>query len=480
MNNMNENFQKEQKKSILRVIYVFVGLFILTIIYFTHFILVKSGDVINNAYNRRQGVLEEKVIRGNILSSKGEILARTAIDKEGNEKREYPYGDMFAHVVGRYTRGISGIEEAENIRLLTSDINSIEKIVYELSGQKNLGNNVITSLDVQLQKIAYESLGNNRGAVVVMEPNSGRILAMVSKPAYDPNKIDSTWDEVSSNEDESPLINRATQGLYAPGSTFKIMTSLALMRQDPEYENYEYYCDSSIKYENMVIRCAGKVAHGKVDLVKSLAKSCNTSFVNIGNSLDINQFRILCEEFLFNKNLPISMASSPSSFKLNSESGQKELMQTSIGMGKTLITPLHNAMIISTIANKGSMMKPQVVLRVENADGHTIKRYTTQSIGNLMTLEEADYLAQMLRSVVEDGTAKELKDLPFQVAGKTGSAEQEGKAPHAWFVGYAPYDNPRIAVSIIVESVGTGSDYAVPIAKKLFQAYLDSENNGGF
>jgi len=98
MNNMNENFQKEQKKSILRVIYVFVGLFILTIIYFTHFILVKSGDVINNAYNRRQGVLEEKVIRGNILSSKGEILARTAIDKEGNEKREYPYGDMFAHV----------------------------------------------------------------------------------------------------------------------------------------------------------------------------------------------------------------------------------------------------------------------------------------------------------------------------------------------------------------------------------------------
>jgi peptidoglycan glycosyltransferase len=171
------------------------------------------------------------------------------------------------------------------------------------------------------------------------------------------------------------------------------------------------------------------------------------------------------------------MASSKSSFTLQkANSSAKEAMQTAIGQGKTLITPLHNAMIVSTIANGGAMMKPYVVDYVENAYGGVVKTYSPQLYSNPMTPQEAEYIGGMMRKVVTEGTATKLMNMKAEAAGKTGSADHgKGKA-HSWFVGYAPYDNPEIAVSIIVESVGTGSEYAVPIAREIFEAYFNNEN----
>ncbi|HHU73960.1 MAG TPA: penicillin-binding protein 2, partial [Clostridiales bacterium] len=217
--------QKDTNQSIYNIIYIFMGLFLLLIIYFIIFLTVKSDEVINNTYNKRQGVLAERIIRGDILSADGDVLARTVMDEEGIESREYPYGEIFAHVVGRASKGMSGIEQTENIRLLTSDINTFEKMYHELSNIKSPGNHVITTLDSNLSQIAYDALGDNRGAVVVMEPSTGKILVMVSKPSYDPNRIDELWEDFMNDEgDDSPLLNRATQGLYSPGSTFKVLT----------------------------------------------------------------------------------------------------------------------------------------------------------------------------------------------------------------------------------------------------------------
>jgi len=463
------------RKTILSIVYIFVGLFVLMMGYFTFFLLAKSDDVINSTYNLRHDVLAKRIIRGNIMSSDGEILAETITDEDGNEIRSYPYGDMYAHVVGRVMRGRAGIEEMENITLLTSYSNSAEAMYNDLVGVKNPGNNVISTLDHKLSKVAYDALGENRGAVVAIDPRTGKILAMISKPSYDPNNIDQNWESISEDSDnESPLLNRASQGLYPPGSTFKLVTALAYMRANPDYLDYNYKCKGTTDYEGMTISCSNNKVHGNLDLKEAFSKSCNTSFSTIGKELAIDDFRQLSESLFFNKPLPARISNNPSSFLLKTgESGVKESMQTAIGQGRTLISPLHNAMLAATVANGGIMMKPYVIDRIESAGGRLLKGYIPEEVARLMTAEEADYLKSLMRSVVTDGTASRLNKLDVKVAGKTGTAEQEGKKPHSWFIGYAPANNPRIAISIIVENKGSGSEYALPIAEKMFNAYFN-------
>lgn len=467
--------KSSERKTILSIVYIFVGLFVLLMGYFTYFLFVKSDDVINSTYNLRHDVLAKRVVRGRIMSADGYTLAETIRDDEENEIRSYPYGDMYAHVVGRVMRGRTGIEEVENITLLTSYSNSSEAIYNDLVGVKNPGNNVVSTLNHRLSKVAYDALGDNRGAVVVIEPKTGKILAFVSKPSYDPNHIEQNWERLSEDSDkESPLLSRASQGLYPPGSTFKVITALAYMRANPDYLDYSYKCDGSTEYEGMTISCSNNKVHGNVDLKKAFAKSCNTSFSTIGKDLIIDDFRALSESFFFNKPLPARIANNPSSFLLKlGESGVKETMQTAIGQGRTLITPLHNAMIAAAVANGGVMMKPYAIDRVESDGGRVLKGYIPEEAAAVMTASEADYLKSLMRSVVTDGTASRLNNLGVKVAGKTGTAEQEGKSPHGWFIGFAPVNDPRIAISVIVENKGSGSEYALPIAEKVFSAYFD-------
>lgn len=472
--NIAEN-KASGRRTILSIIYIFIGLFILMMGYFSYFLLVKSKDMINSTYNLRHDVLSKRVVRGKIISADGKVLAETISDDEDNEIRSYPYGDMYAPVVGRVMRGRTGIEEVENITLLTSYSNSADAMYNDLVGVKNPGNNVVSTLNHKLSKVAYDSLGNNTGAVVVIDTKTGKILAMISKPSYNPNDIEDNWEKLSSDSDkQSPLLNRASQGLYPPGSTFKVLTALAYMRQNPEYIDYSYKCDGSTEYEGMTIRCSGNKAHGKVDLKEAFAKSCNTSFSTMGENLDIDNFRSLSESFFFNNPLPASITNNPSSFLLQvGESGVKETMQTAIGQGRTLITPLHNAMIAAAVANGGIIMKPYTIDHIESAGGRVLKGYIPEETATVMTAEEADYLKSLMRSVVTDGTASRLNNLSVKVAGKTGTAEQEGKASHAWFIGFAPVNDPKIAISVIVENKGSGSGYAVPIAEKVFSAYFD-------
>lgn len=186
--------------------------------YFAYFQFVKSEDFINSPYNKRQDLFARKVTRGEIISADGRILAETITDTDGTETRYYPYANMFAHVVGFSTNGKSGLESIANFNLLRSHTMTLEKVVNELQGEKNIGDNVVTTLNYDLQDTAYEALGKYDGAIVVMEPSTGKILAMVSKPDYDPNNIAEDWDELTAEDSESSvLLNRATQGLYPPG-----------------------------------------------------------------------------------------------------------------------------------------------------------------------------------------------------------------------------------------------------------------------
>ena len=205
--------------------------------YISYFNVVKSRDIISSPYNKRQDSYADRVIRGKILDRNGNVLAQTNVAEDGTETREYPYNNIFAHVVGYTAQGKSGLESVSNFELLTSNAFFVDKLKNEFQDKKNQGDNVVTTLDTNLQEAAYDALGSNKGAVVVMDPSTGKILAMVSKPDFDPNTVSQNWNELSTSED-SVLLNRATQGQYAPGSTFKLVTTLEFMRENADFDSY--------------------------------------------------------------------------------------------------------------------------------------------------------------------------------------------------------------------------------------------------
>lgn len=477
---LEEKVKPKKKKShknreMWIITYIFIALMLGVIGHEVYFVYAESETAINNSYNPRQELLAQKNIRGKILSSKGEVLAQTVRGDDGEEERFYPYKNLFSHVVGYSTKGKTGVEYLGNMALLTSNAAIGEKIQNEIASEKNIGDNVVTTLDVDLQKVAYEGLGNYDGAIVISEPSTGRILAMVSKPDYDPNEIVAIWNEVCNDSSSSVLLNRATQGLYPPGSTFKIMTALAYYREhDGAVDDYSFQCNGSYTYNGDKINCYHGTSHGGLDFKTSFEKSCNSSFANIGLSLDLKDLDRTCSDLMFNRNLNLAFATVKSNYVLTSDTSSYDIMQTSIGQGKTQITPLLLNMITSGIANDGTVMTPYLIDRIENYNGSTVKSYSAEKYAQIMTGEESAFLKDLMAGVVENGTAKKLKGLSYTAAGKTGSAEYNGEKgdSHAWFTGFAPVDNPEICVTIIVEGAGSGGEYAVPIAKRIFDEYF--------
>lgn len=454
---------------------LFTAIFAVLIVYLVYFAATSEQDMINNSYNSRQEILLSQNYRGSIYSRDGDVLAQTVMDIGQNEMREYPYANLFSHIIGYSTKGRMGVEALANYYLINTNIPLSSKVANDMAGVKNPGDNVYTTLDVELQQIAADQLGLYKGAVVVTEVKTGKMLAMVSHPDFDPNEISDIWDSLLGNPDSSVLVNRATQGLYPPGSTFKIIAALEYIRQNPTgYDSYSFNCPGYYKVGNSRINCYHGSNHGNVDFVKSFAKSCNASFANIGMSLDREQFAETLEDLLFNKELPLTLNYSRSKITMSEELTDSEMMQTSIGQGKTQITPMHLNMITCAIANGGVLMRPYVIDRVESAEGSVVKNFRAQSYGRLMTEEEAKILQEMMTAVVESGTATLLKGRGYTAAGKTGSAEYSdvNEDSHAWFTGFAPAEDPEVCVTIIVEGAGSGGDYAVPMARRLFDGYF--------
>lgn len=472
--------KKEKKNREFAVVtYSFLVCFLSLMGYFVYFQYAKSEEFINNPYNKRQELFTVHVTRGEIYSADGVTLAETITDDEGNETRSYPYGRIFSHVVGYSTHGKTGIEELANFSLLRSNIFYGEKAMSSLRNEKSPGDSVVTTLDYELQLRAFDALGTYDGAVVVMEPETGKILAMVSKPDFDPNHIVEEWDEIVADDDgSSALLNRATQGLYPPGSIFKIFTTLAYIEQNPDYAEYVYQCSGSYTEDDKTIHCYKNKSHGTEDLKEAFSHSCNSAYASIGMTLDIDTFAKLCDALLFNQNLPTDFASSKSSFVLSELDGVSTVMETAIGQGKTLVTPFHMALVTSAIANDGVLMKPYIIDHTQDAYGNVVEQYEPKAYRTLLSVEEASVLQEYMLAVVEEGTAAKLSNVNYEVYGKTGSAEfaTSGKSAHSWFVGYSHQESkPDIAVAVIVEDSGIGSEYAVPVAQEIFDKYYWSD-----
>lgn len=457
---------------------LFCALFICMSVYLVHFVATSEQDMINNSYNSRQEILLSRNYRGSIFSRDGEVLAETRLDSEQNETRVYPFSNLFAHIVGYATQGRMGVESLANYYLINTNTSINNKVANDMAGVKNPGDNVYTTLDVQIQQTADEQLSVYKGAIIVTEVSTGKILALVSHPDFDPNQINQIWDDLIEDDSSSVLLNRATQGLYPPGSTFKIITALEYIRENPgSWNGYSYQCNGAFRYGESKINCYHGANHGAINFESSFAKSCNSSFANIGMKLDREQFDTTLNSLLFDRELPLTLLYAKSTTAVSKDMTDDDMIQTAIGQGKTQITPMHLNMITCAIANGGKLMKPYVIDRVENDSGFVVKSFKPSSYGYLMTEDESQILRELMTAVVEKGTATKLKGLEYTAAGKTGSAEYNNIKgdSHAWFTGFAPAENPEVCVTIIVEGAGSGGDYAVPIARRIFDSYFQEK-----
>lgn len=443
--------------------------------YTCHYAITHQQELINNSYNGRQEIFAAQNTRGSIFAAGGQVLAETQTDADGNERRVYPYDNLFAHAVGYATNGRFGVEAAANYYLINSNARLSDKVASDVAGSKYPGDSVVTTLDVGLQEVAAKSLGVYKGAIIVSEPSTGKILAMVSKPDFNPNEIDALWDGLIQDKESTVLLNRVTQGLYPPGSTFKIVTALEYIRENPDsYGQYSYQCNGRYSSGQDTINCYHGSVHGHEDFTRSFAKSCNASFANIGMKLDRTRWGQTLDGLLFNQELPVSFAYNRSKLVVNADTSDSDILQASIGQGTTQITPLHLNMITCAIANGGTVMKPYLVDHVKNNEGTVIKQFSPDSYKELLTQTEAAALTELMTAVVESGTGTKLAGLTYTAAGKTGSAEFNNVKTdsHAWFTGFAPAQEPEVCVTIIIEGAGSGGDYAVPIAKRIFDEYF--------
>lgn len=457
-----------ESRRIVKVLALLSGLFISLMLYLSFFQLVKADEVREHSYNKRRWIGEEEILRGKITDRNGEVLAYS--QKEGNTQiRHYSYGSLYAHIIGYSYReyGKAGLESTYNQELLNlKDSNPIEQLKDILkSGKEQYGNDLVLTIDNRLQKRAYELLGENKGSIVLMSPKTGEIYAMASNPTFNPSELRQNWKTIVESE-ESYLLNRATMGLYAPGSIFKVITATAAL-ENPHIDT-NYNCNGSIKIDGYVINNYGKKPHGKVNLESALVKSTNTAFAQIGVKVGEETLREVAENYILNNLIPFDLKTYNSSFSKQIKD-DAELAATSIGQGKTLVTPLNMAMVASAIANHGEMVKPILVKRVESSEGRIERENYTEILSITSSSMITQEIKNMMVSAVNNGTGQNAKIRNIKVAGKTGTAENETDKSHAWFIGFAPADNPEVAIAVILEQSGsTGGSVAAPIARNLF------------
>ncbi len=486
------------KKSIKKIFWIYSMLFALLIGYLCKVSLADSSEYITNSYNPRLNRASQYIKRGSILDSTGQVLAYSRKEEDGVYHRYYNESTIFSNLTGYTSKGKTGIEAKYNFMLETVSSELIQRIKDAFAGTEVSGDDVVLTVDANLQRYAAGKLGTSKGAIVAMEPSSGKVLAMVTYPNYNANTLNEDWETLNSPDSDSPLLNRAAQGLYPPGSIFKILTASAALGEDPDYINFDMVCEGEKRFDSSTrIRCFDSRAHGSEDMRKAFAKSCNTYFSTIGTMLGIEKLNAEAYKFKFNQALDFPLEYSKSSFALPLDSNLSAVVETSIGQGKTLVTPLHMAMITSAVANGGIMMKPYIVDHSQSPKGTRKNHTIPEKLTEIMSVDEAAAITELMKGVVNNGTATDaaftLSESDFtvsgaaleatstgalgmpmgkvQVAGKTGTAENAGGDDHAWFVAFAPADNPKIAVAIILENAGHG-DKAISGARDIMKYYF--------
>jgi len=383
----------------------------------------------------------------------------------------------------KYLRGKDGGWQVE-INALGCQMKEVRYI------QPEIGASVYSTVDLKLQEAAYEALKNSstgRGAVVVLDARSGAVRVLVSCPGFDANKA-GTKDFGRYLEDKKlSLFNRAIQALYPPGSVFKIITFAAaveLMDINPEEK---VQCKGTFKLGDRHYSCWHKIGHGEVDIVSAMTRSCNVYFYQLGLKLGVENLEKYAEKFHLGQKTGIDMPGEKKGFipdcgkkKSKNRWRQGDTVIFSIGQGALWVTPLQMACVISAVANKGVCRKPYIVDKIVDSNGGEIYSHGVETESSIDLSDKTwELLGGALIEVVESGTGIRSKISGVKIAGKTGTAQNSQGDDHAWFVSYAPADNPEIAMAVIVENGGGGGPNAVPVGRKIYEAYFDAKRRDG-
>ncbi|MBO5364659.1 MAG: peptidoglycan glycosyltransferase [Clostridia bacterium] len=453
-------------KRIIHVLVVVCVMFLSLVTYLLYFNMFQAEEVATNPYNKRQWEDEKFVKRGNIYDANGILLAETEVDGDTRIRR-YPKGRLYSHVIGYYSRtyGKSQLEMLYDKELLGHGDITIS------FNELRSGYDLNLTIDHSLQQYAYDQLGNRQGAVVALEPATGRILALVSRPDFDPaaESLEQNWNAIVEQEN-SPLLARATQGLYPPGSTYKIATTTAAYEKGligTTFEDTGLFEKDGLKVSNY-----GEKAYGTIDLKQAFSVSSNFVFCSLGYEMGPETVQETAQRFGIGKSFDFDLAMSKSQIQYKTMYPADAAL-VSIGQGQLLMTPLHVAMMSAAVANDGKMMTPYLVDSITTASGLTLSTTKPSLFSQSMSRDCAEYLDELMQNAVETGTGRNARISGVAVAGKTGTAENETDKDHAWFVGYAPADDPKIAVAVLLEyDGGAGGTNAGPIARNVIRRYL--------
>ncbi len=462
---------KKTQRTFTVIQWIFILLTFSLIGWMIKIVVMDKEEIETNDYNPVTEEAKINIIRGSILDVNGEIVAYTDINEDGSESRRYPYGESLAHVVGYTGRGESGLEAELSEQLLTSSL--LDQMTSWANEEKVRGNAVKLTIDAALQEFIYERMEGYRGAVIITDPSTGAVKVLVSSPSYDPETLIDNW-ELIADRNDSPLYPRATQGLYAPGSTFKIITALAMYRNMSDYLTYSYSCDGTLEAGESTIACAGGEVHGIVTIPDAFAESCNGFFGSAGIRMGKDALEAAANYVKIGSDFGFILPVSTSSLGLDTYESDGMIAQTSIGQGKVTLTPFFLNMLTCSIANGGVLYSPYLVDSYYSSSGTLLAENEPKLFGTIMGSSEAAFLQSLMKGVVEYGTGTELQSDRYTVYGKTGTAQVEGDSDHSWFTGYVVRDGKvELAFTVLIENGGR-EKRAIPLVRD-FLDYLYAE-----
>jgi len=453
------------KRQILQVaafLLIMVGVLSL---YIGYLAVWKGQELAENPLNMRGAATKADIRRGTIYDAHGRVLAQTKDDGT----RVYPLGKVMAHVTGYNGENIgsAGLEGHANRELLglTADMSQLGPLAQLL--QTDQGNDIKTTIEADAQQTAYDGLAGRKGAVVVLDADTGAVLAMVSSPAYDPNNVEANW-KAMSQEADGPLLNRTVQGLYPPGSTIKPMIADAALTEGITDEQEVFDCPGVLNVgDGHTIQESHGEVHNRVDLRKALTESCNVTFGTLGMRLGDDKLHKAFSRFGFDKSIGGEIVMTGAHLPDFGTLGTGDQAQTAIGQSSLLVTPMHMAMLAAAFVHGGTVMKPYLVQDVSTPGGLVVHSANPEKWLTVTTPAMAAKIYSYMEDVVTKGTGKAAQVSGVEVAGKTGTAENPHGEDHAWFIGSAKLRNRNIAFAIIVENGGGGGTVAAPIARKI-------------
>ncbi|WP_405615194.1 penicillin-binding transpeptidase domain-containing protein [Streptomyces sp. NBC_01511] len=481
----------------LRRIAIFCGLLVLALLVRTNWLQYVEADTLNtHEKNRRVDIERYASERGDIVVDGKPITGSVKTDDtDFKYKRTYLDGPMWAPVTGYASQAFDAnqIEKIED-GILTGNDDQLffDRTMAMFTDDKRTGGNVVTTLSGDAQKAAFKGLGDKKGAVVALEPGTGKILALASTPSYDPSsfagntKNDSKkW--VALNKDaDKPMLNRALRETYPPGSTFKVVTAAAALEHGV-VDDVDAKTDSPLPWimpgTNTPLVNDGNIPCKNATMRDALRVSCNSVFGKLGYDTGKDKMLETAKKFGFNEEQFVPVRANASIFPEELNDSQTAL--SSIGQFDTRTTPLQMAMVVSAIANDGKLMKPYMIDQLEAPNLDVIKKTEPEEMGQPLSQENAQKLQEMMETVVDEGTGSNARIPDIKVGGKTGTAqhgENNSKNPYAWFISYAKDDNGSpVAVAVVVEDSKatrddiSGGGLAAPIAKDVMKAVIDSE-----